>query len=168
MKMLTVSVTGARMWTWVRKCPSWFCAGRCPRRPADEQWAGTRGRTAASSSRWAGPPAGSGSGPDTAAPTRCNADLLLSWTDLPTGDMSSGVSVITSVISQSIHPSIVCSRLSFTGSQRVGWSRTQLTLGRWSMDKSRLFCGLPQSFVQIVMVSIRWSLITLDIDGLFL
>lgn len=108
MKMLTVSVTGARMWTWVRKCPSWFCAGRCPRRPADEQWAGTRGRTAASSSRWAGPPAGSGSGPDTAAPTRCNADLLLSWTDLPTGDMSSGVSVITSVISQSIHPPIHC------------------------------------------------------------
>ena len=107
-KMLTVSVTGARVWTWVRKCPSWFCAGRCPRRPADEQWAGTRGRTAASSSRWAGPPAGSGSDPDTAAPTRCNADRLLSWTDLPTTWVQVWVSLPLWLVNPSIHPSRHC------------------------------------------------------------
>lgn len=77
------NVTWCMILTWGGKYPSWSCAGQCPRRPADERWAGIRGRTAASSSRWAGPPAGSASGPGTAAPTRCNADLMMSWTDLP-------------------------------------------------------------------------------------
>lgn len=58
--------------------PSWFCAGRCPTGPSDERWAATRRRTAASSSRWAAPPAGWGSGPGTAALTRCSADPVTS------------------------------------------------------------------------------------------
>lgn len=51
--------------------------------PAGVRWAGPRGRTAESSSHWEGPPADSGSGPGTAAATRCSAVLTLSWIDLP-------------------------------------------------------------------------------------
>ncbi len=73
---------GCMILTWAGICPSWFFAGRFPRRPADERWVGPRGKTAASFSRLAGPPVSSWSGPGTAAPTQCNADLMLSWTDL--------------------------------------------------------------------------------------
>lgn len=65
------------------RCPFWFSAGRRPRMPAGVRWAGSRGRTAESSSHWEGPPADSGSGPGTAAATRCSAVLTLSWIDLP-------------------------------------------------------------------------------------
>lgn len=81
--------------TWVGKYPSLSCAGRCPRMPDDERWAGTRGTRAASSSHWAGPPAGSARDPGTAAPARCNADLMTSWTDLRRRAMSSGVTLMT-------------------------------------------------------------------------
>lgn len=83
-----------KSFTSVGKCPSWSCAGRCPRTPAGEQWAGTPGRRAASSSRWAAPPAGSGSGPGTAAPTPCSADLTPSWTDLARRETSSDVQLV--------------------------------------------------------------------------
>lgn len=68
--------------TSAEKYPSWSCAGRCPTRPSDELWAATLRRTAASSSRWVAPPAGSGNGPGTAALTQCSADPVRSWTDL--------------------------------------------------------------------------------------
>lgn len=68
--------------TWVKIYPSWSCVALCPMLPAGERWAGTRGRTVASSCHWAGRPAGSASGLDTAPPALCNAAPTLSWTDL--------------------------------------------------------------------------------------
>lgn len=64
------------------RCPSWFCAGRCPRTLGGAVWAEPPGRTVASSSRWVEAPAGSGSGRGTAAPEPCSADPIPSWTDL--------------------------------------------------------------------------------------